>query len=48
MSGLRHSQFGQTKKRKENNMFQCNKITLEVSSHYLMKTTRLLCEYWPE
>lgn len=48
MSGLRHSQFGQTKKRRENNMFHCNNITLEISSHYLMKTTRLLCEYWLE
>ena len=26
------SQFGQAKKRRENNMFQCSKITLEVSS----------------
>ena len=24
--------FGRTKKRRENNMFHCNKITLEVSS----------------
>ena len=27
------------KKRAENNMFQCNKIILEVSSQYLIKPT---------
>ena len=34
---LRGSQFCQTKKRRDNNMFQCNNITLEVSWHYLIK-----------
>ena len=40
---LKCSQFGQTKKRRENSMFQCNKIMLEVSTIIIQWRPRDLC-----